>query len=304
MAKDTRKKRTAQPALFEDPLRMFRPGLAALRINVGTILWLILLPLIVSVPFFVLLVVLATYFSMHGQHGGAGTVVFTVVSATLYLVLLALAILVTFGLTVTTLRAADGEKIKLRQTLRLGLSFFWRFTGLILSILLIVAAGLVLLVVPGIIMLKRYFLAPYYMVDQNLGVFEAMRRSADDTQEAGGVWGILAAFVVLSAPSLIPGIGWFLALAVTILYICVPAIRYREIQNVLSARARRAAQSEAAAEPAETEQAASPRAARPAGTRAASSVAAPTVAGQQHAKPKFAHKQSRRQRKAQKSTTR
>ncbi|HSW99139.1 MAG TPA: hypothetical protein VLF71_04830 [Candidatus Saccharimonadales bacterium] len=295
MAKDSRKKRTAQPALFENPFRMVPPGLAALRINFGTVCGLVLAPPIVSLPFFFLLVVLATYFSTHGQHGG-GTATFTAVSAVLYLTLLALAVLVAFGLVLVTLRSADGEKTRLREVLRLGLRSFWRFTGLLVCVVLVVAAGLVLLVVPGVIMLKRYFLAPFYMADQNLGVFEAMRRSADETAETGGVWSILAAFVALSALSLIPGVGWFLALAATVLYICVPAIRYREIQNVLAARAKRAAPSKP------TDLAPEEAAPQPKTAQAAKAVPSPQATTSRHAKPKFAHKQSRRERKSQKTT--
>jgi hypothetical protein len=242
MAKDTLKpkKRTAQPAYFEDPYHMIRPGLTALRVNVGTIVWLVVAPLLVSIPVFFLIVVCAHFMVGYTQGGIPwDTVVFSAMSVLLYIGLLVLSVYIGIGLIFATLRAADGEKFGFWDTFKLGRKFFWRVLGLFLSMALVVAAGLILFVVPGLVMLKRYFLAPFYMIDKDLGVFDAMRASADDTAETGGVWGILAAVVILSTPSLIPGIGWALATALGVLYICVPALRYREIQQVLEARAKK-----------------------------------------------------------------
>jgi hypothetical protein len=247
MAKDTPtpQKRTAKPAYFEDPYHMIRPGLAALRVNVGTIVWLVVAPVLVSIPVFFLIVVCAHFMVSYTQGGIPwDTVVFSAMSVLLYVGLLVLSVYIAIGLIFATLRSADGEKFGFWNTFKLGRKFFWRTLGLFLSTALVVAAGLILFVVPGLIMLKRYFLAPFYMVDKDLGVFDAMRASADDTAETGGVWGILAALVILSLPSLIPGVGWALATALGVLYICVPALRYREIQQVLEARAKKSKNAE------------------------------------------------------------
>jgi hypothetical protein len=243
MAKDTAKpkKRIAKPALFDNPLRMLRPGIDALRVNVGTIIWLVILPFLISIPFFFVIILSATFME---NYTGSGipwdTVVFTLVSLVLYAVMISTSIFTGLGLVIATLRSADGEKIKFRETFRLGRKYFWRFTGLFLSVAFVVLAGLILLVVPGVIMLKRYLLSPFYMIDQDLGVFDAMRKSADESTEIGGVWGILIALVALSIPSVIPVVGWMFALVVGVLYSCVPALRYREIQHVVAARSKKA----------------------------------------------------------------
>jgi len=110
--------------------------------------------------------------------------------------------------------------------------------GLILLYGLLVAAGLLLLIVPGLIILRRYYLAPYYLNDQKLSIREAMRRSARDTKPVSGyIWGIIGVnfvFVVLGSMLnlALGGIGVIATTLLSCLYIFAPALRYREITQL------------------------------------------------------------------------
>jgi len=233
--------RHAHPAEFENPWRMLRPGLTALHTNMGTIVWLALAPPLATVPLFGLLIVSLNLLEGPAAQGSPwATLVFSLISVVVYAALFVLGIFASLGLVLATLAGSKGEPFGFGDTFRKGRKYFWRFTGLLLSLLIVVGAGLVLFIVPGVLLLRRYFMAPFYLVDQNLGVFEAMNRSAKETSETGGVWSLLIAFVVLAAPSLIPGVGWILSLALLVLYSCVPAVRYREIRQTIESRQQKA----------------------------------------------------------------
>jgi uncharacterized membrane protein len=113
--------------------------------------------------------------------------------------------------------------------------------GMLVS--LCVVGGLILLIVPGFIMLRRYLLSGYYLVDQNLSIREAMRRSAASSKPAAGyIWGIVGVQALFSVGSailgLLPGgIGAFVADAVILLVCFLPALRYVELRDNLQAPA-------------------------------------------------------------------
>jgi hypothetical protein len=97
MAKDTPKlqKRTAKPAYFEDPYHMIRPGLRALRVNIGTIIWLVVAPLLVSLPVFFLIVVCANFMENYTRSGIPwDTIVFSGVSILLYVGMITLSVFI------------------------------------------------------------------------------------------------------------------------------------------------------------------------------------------------------------------
>jgi hypothetical protein len=233
--------RHTHPAYFENPWLVLRPGLTALHVNMGTIIWLALAPAIATIPLFGVLIISLNLLEQPASQGSPwATLIFSMLSVLVYVTLILLSIFTGIGLVMSTLASTNGEKFTWGDSFRKGRKYFWRFTGLIFSLLIVVGAGLVLLIIPGVLLLRRYLLAPFYLIEQDLGVFEAMNRSAEETRETGGVWGLLAALVVLAIPSLIPGVGWILSLALAVVYSCVPAVRYREIRQVIDARSQKA----------------------------------------------------------------
>lgn len=132
------------------------------------------------------------------------------------------------------LRATAGKTTTLRQAYSYGLPLVLRLIGLSIVIAVITIIGFILLIIPGLICLRRYYLATYYLVDQKLSIRQAMSRSAADTKPVSGyIWGVLGVALVFgiigSVLGLVPVAGRLLNLLLAYIYVFGPALRYREI---------------------------------------------------------------------------
>jgi uncharacterized membrane protein len=133
------------------------------------------------------------------------------------------------------LRATAGKPADIKSSLLGGFGYFWRTFGITICIFLTVSLGLLLFIVPGFIFARRYILAPYYGMDKNVGVFEAMRLSAADSKHYKGyIWGTIGVFVAFaiigSFVSTIPLIGVVLSLIASYIYYFGFALRYQSIK--------------------------------------------------------------------------
>lgn len=162
-----------------------------------------------------------------------------VVGITLAVTLIAsiVVIILSPGITITILESARRNKISVGSAVQRGLPFVLRYVGLSILVGLAVAVGLLLFIVPGIIMLRRYFLAPYFLIDQNLGVLEAMQRSADSSKPySGSVYGIIGVSILLGIASgtlgMIPIVGAIAGMILTSAYMCAPGLRYLELKKL------------------------------------------------------------------------
>jgi len=98
---------------------------------------------------------------------------------------------------------------------------------------LLIIGGLILFIVPGIIMFRRYYLAPYFVIDKNLGVREAMAQSAAASKPVSGyIYGLVGVGIVLGLPNIIPLVGPIIASALALVYSVAPALRYEEIKDL------------------------------------------------------------------------
>lgn len=130
------------------------------------------------------------------------------------------------------LQAAKGKSPDLNQTLGDSMRYFWRLLGLLVVTGAIVLVGLVALIVPGIIFIQRYFLAPYFLIDRDLGIKKALSASAAASKgHAGAIWGVIGVMILLSLFGLIPIIGGLISMILLTLYTCAPALRYQEMKN-------------------------------------------------------------------------
>lgn len=128
--------------------------------------------------------------------------------------------------------SVKGQTTTFGEAFSKGLHYFWRMLGLSVLVGLIVVVGLILLIVPGLIFIRRYFLAPYFLVDQDLGIREAMRRSAAATKNhSGAVWGVIGVTILLELTSVVPFVGPFVAAVLGFLYSCAPALRYQQLKG-------------------------------------------------------------------------
>jgi hypothetical protein len=210
---------------FPSAFSLFRPSLDAVMVNIWTFLGLLLIPM----AGLMLMIPLA---AMGGDQ----------VFLNIFAVIVAIAAGVFFlfvapALPFVQLQSVQGKQVSLGNALKVGRKFFWRFYGQSILVGLIIVGGLVLLIVPGIFMFKRYYLAPYYMYDQNLGILEAMRKSAADSKVfSGAIWGLLGVALLIQLPSVVPLFG-LVSFVLAVMYYCAPAIRYFQIKAVAGKKA-------------------------------------------------------------------
>lgn len=133
------------------------------------------------------------------------------------------------------LRVIRGHKAGIIESYRQGLRFLPRIYGLSILVGALIVGGLILLIIPGIIVFRRYLLAAYYLVDHDLGIREAMQRSATDSKlHRATIWkilGLLAAILVVSSlPALaFPAIGRPITALVLLSLSFLLALSYREV---------------------------------------------------------------------------
>lgn len=134
------------------------------------------------------------------------------------------------------LRSLDGAIPAFPEVLRQSFHYYWRMLGLVVAIGFLVFFGFILFIVPGIIAIKRYALAPYALIEQDGTIRQALRRSAELSR--GHTWDILSVLLVevlFSLLDLVPVIGQLLGSILDFLYSPAPAIRYRELTLIETA---------------------------------------------------------------------
>ncbi len=210
-----------KPATLPDAFSLFRPSVAALRLNLETFITLIVLPLGLLFGGMVLF--------------GAGLAAGSPVAILLALIIAAgvvTGLILSMAIIVAVVESAKGNRIAFTTSVREGLRYFWRLFGLLLISGLIVIVGFMLLIVPGIFALQRLLLAPYILVDKNIGIKEAIRESFRFGRKfSGAVWGVLGVLLLINLISLVPFIGWLVSSVLGIMYLCAPAIRYLQIRS-------------------------------------------------------------------------
>jgi hypothetical protein len=128
------------------------------------------------------------------------------------------------------LEVSEDKKPSLRPLFDVAKKYWLRIAGLSIVTALLFVGGLILFIVPGLIVIRRYFLASYYLIDKDLSIGEAMRQSAADSkQAAGSIWGVIGVSFLLALTAIVPLIGWLVAFVLTALYSVAPALRYKEI---------------------------------------------------------------------------
>ena len=132
------------------------------------------------------------------------------------------------ALVITQLKSVRQEKIDFSDAIKQGLHFLWRYLGLALCMVVVIGIGLILFIVPGLFMLRRYFLAPFYLIDRDMKVFDAMRASAADSKQfSAAVWGLIGVEILFALLSIV-----LVGIVLVVMYYCASAIRYTEIKKL------------------------------------------------------------------------
>ena len=127
------------------------------------------------------------------------------------------------------LKAVRGERVEIRDIFAVFQRNYWNAVIANIVVSVIVALGIVMLVVPGIIFACRLAFVPYLVVDRRMDVMEALRVSWDMTRGYG--WqiffiGILAFFIVIAGLILLL-VGVF----ISVMWICTAfAVMYHAVE--------------------------------------------------------------------------
>ena len=136
------------------------------------------------------------FFSPAGLQSGAFSFR-TLMGATFVstLVGIVIAALVQGALTRAVVTASEGRRATFGESIATGLRVILPLIGLSIVFAVGVAIGFILLFVPGVVLLLMWAVAVPALVVERVGIFDALRRSAELTK--GARWKILGLFLVL-----------------------------------------------------------------------------------------------------------
>lgn len=179
-----------------------------------------------------------SYQPMNNWGGLSGTGLAAVIGAGFLLVLIFAVIgIFLYAMSVSLqVKSTAGKKPELSELFEDGKKYFFRIIGVSLLSGLIILVGLILLIVPGIIALGRLIMAPYYMVDKDLGVMDAIKRSNDNAiGKMGLIYGAIGVTILVAIFAgiigVIPVLGPLAGAAITIAYSLVIPLRYQQLKK-------------------------------------------------------------------------
>lgn len=156
-------------------------------------------------------------------------------ASAIFSLVLFLAAIISYGLAVIlNLRVSEGKSPHFSQIWNeLWRSWLWaKLVGLGIITVLILIAGFILLIVPGIILLWRLFLAPYILIDKKTHVMDALSLSWNMTKGyAWAIYSIILFSILLALPGAIPLIGALASFLLGVAYAVAPALRYQELKK-------------------------------------------------------------------------
>ncbi len=211
-----------QPPQFPAAFTLFKPSLQAIKLNIWTFVALLLAP-------FAGFIIIG-FINSTGTGASSSAAVILVIATVIF------SLFVVPALTYVELQSAKGIQVSAGNALKVGMKYFWRFYGLGLWAGLMVLGGLILLIVPGIFMVKRYILSPYYLFDRDMKIRDAMRASKEDSKTySRAIWDLMGVNSLLSVIGRYPPFA-IIAFVGQVAYYCAPAIRYTQIEKITSGR--------------------------------------------------------------------
>ena len=164
----------------------------------------------------------------------------------IFLIALAVAVALRIMLHAAELRAVEEKSLKLKTLFGIVRRRWQQFFGLYVAVSIVTFIWLLpalvyrhmwfeaICFIPVAIMLRRYLVAPYVMLEHpELSVWAVMERSAALTKkDSWSVYLILGTMVLLALFGIVPYIGWMFAFALLFFYSCAPVIRYKELKRL------------------------------------------------------------------------
>jgi len=232
MAKKKRNAKSDKKVLASS-LSLFVPSMNAFTKNLPTFIILLALPFLVT---------LSNYGNGMGNNNNI-TIDTPVILGIIFSVAIFLVIYVILGALTTKLQleAAKGKVVSLRQLWASTKSRIVTFGLLCIAIGALVTVGLIAFIIPGIIFIRRYVMAPYILLDNDdMTISEAMNKSAEMSKPyASYIWGVIRMVILLSFTTVIPFTGPILSFALTSIYGIALPLRYLEIKKLDSGYSQR-----------------------------------------------------------------
>ncbi len=138
-------------------------------------------------------------------------------------------------ITALSLRVAQGAKASWSELWDAAREFTFPLLGLSILVGLSIILGFICFIVPGIIMIRRTFLAAYVLIDQKVGIIEAIRRSAALSKPfSGAVWGLIGVSILMQVPgaAIFGTVGSIIGTLLGFAYTVAPALRYVELKKL------------------------------------------------------------------------
>jgi hypothetical protein len=219
------KPNTNEAAKLPSAFSLFQPSLDGITRNLGTFLGIVLLP-ILALTFLIVPALFSNIDSPIGTVFGGLTIFLSIP------IIIAIALVVPPSMTILALKSTKDKDADLEDTVRSGFKFVWRYLGYNILFSLLLIGGFILFIVPGLIVLRRYLLAGYYLVDKDLGIREAMDKSAAESKPfSGAIWGLIGVIFLINLLSVFGVFGSIVGFVLSIIYTFAPAVRYHQIRE-------------------------------------------------------------------------
>ncbi|MBW4061032.1 hypothetical protein HJC99_00445 [Candidatus Saccharibacteria bacterium] len=210
-----------------NPFALIWDGFRSLGANVGPLILLFLISIAVVIAFIPGIAVIALG---HSQ--------MTNILIGSALIFAALVVAVVIGVRIFAVGVllymsnAQGKKVEFGELYAMGKPFALRLAGLSLLMGFIFFGGFLLFIIPGILFIYWFTMAPYVLVDQNCSITEALGRSKAMVKGHGWeVYGFLATYSLISALENIPVIGSLISLVLGYAYGSANALRYFQLRD-------------------------------------------------------------------------
>lgn len=228
MVSNVKSQQVTAPTELPSALALFTPSIAAFKRNFLTFVVVGSLPFLLIAISIVFQIITASTPEIIRIAGAIATTI-------LFVSGIILSFLTAPTLATTQLQSAKNLRVSPRDAYRLSAPYFLRWMGLTILLALIYVAAIACFIVPFFFMLRRYVLAPFYLIDQDLSISEAMQKSAAESRYySWAVWGLVLTQSLLGLVCAIPIVGWVIGWIPGVLYACAPAVRYLQITQAVA----------------------------------------------------------------------
>jgi hypothetical protein len=121
----------------------------------------------------------------------------------IYLVLLVVSVLASILMTIAFTLALDNPSLQIGQAYRASLGLFWSYLGLSIVMSLILLAGFLLLIIPGIIMSVWFSFATFVLILERSSIKDSLKRSREYVR--GRWWGVFGRLIIMSIVAFVFG---------------------------------------------------------------------------------------------------